>query len=76
MLSQRSAAFLLGLSFQLPPSPFRPHSEPVPRHVLYRGKGLLLFRMLVRGKVFQLLGFFMVAVMVTVMLSAVSRAGF
>lgn len=62
---------LLGLA--LPRSPFasRAPRVPVPKHVLYRGKGMLLVRFLVRAKVFQLLGVFTATLMVSAAMAAV-----
>ncbi|KAF5835405.1 hypothetical protein DUNSADRAFT_7440 [Dunaliella salina] len=56
-----------GMSFHLPNSPFKNSrlGPPVPKLVLYRGRGMLPFRFLVRAKVFQLLGFMTSAVMLT-----------
>lgn len=41
--------------------------------VLYRGKGMYVFRVLVRVKVFQLLGFFAAAMFASAVLTTVRR---
>ena len=43
----------------------------VPLQVLYRGRGMLVFRFLVRMKVFQLVGAFTVAAMLSVVMASV-----
>jgi len=62
------------MKLHLPSNPFAPQPAraPVPKVVLYRGKGMLLFRFLVRAKVFQVAGFFMVAMLLS-MVTSVDR---
>lgn len=69
-----------GLRLQLPSNPFAHRRRaPVPKLVLYRGKGMLLFRFVVRAKVFQLMGFLAAAAFASAVISTVrglaGRAG-
>lgn len=67
IVKRRLGLQLEGMSFQLPNSPFKRSrlGPPVQKLVLYKGRGMLPFRFLVRAKVFQLLGFMTCAVMLT-----------
>lgn len=59
-----------GLRLQLPSNPFAHRRRaPVPKLVLYRGKGMLLFRFVVRAKVFQLMGFLAAAAFASAVIS-------
>ncbi|GFR41397.1 hypothetical protein Agub_g2076 [Astrephomene gubernaculifera] len=59
-----------GLKLQLPSNPFNRKPRPaVQKQVLYRGRGMLLFRFVVRAKVFQLMGFLACAVFASVVLT-------
>ncbi|GIL43372.1 hypothetical protein Vafri_1143 [Volvox africanus] len=60
-----------GLKFQAPSNPFAPRKPrpAVQKLVLYRGRGMLLFRFVVRAKVFQLMGFLACAVFASVVLT-------
>lgn len=62
-----------GVKLQLPESPFAAGrlGPAVPRQILYRGPGLLLFRFLVRAKVFQLAGVFAGCALLMVVFTAV-----
>lgn len=54
------------LHVPLPPSPFTSRrGPPSAKHVLYRGWGMPFFRVVVRAKVFQLLGFFTAAMLLS-----------
>ncbi|PNH01463.1 hypothetical protein TSOC_012647, partial [Tetrabaena socialis] len=59
------------LRLQLPSNPFapRPPRPAVQKLVLYRGRGMLLFRLIVRAKVFQLMGFLACAMLASVALT-------
>ncbi|KXZ56389.1 hypothetical protein GPECTOR_1g345 [Gonium pectorale] len=59
------------MKLQLPSNPFAPRKPRlvVPKLVLYRGRGMLLFRFIVRAKVFQLMGFLACAVFASVVLT-------
>lgn len=58
----------------LPSNPFAYKAKPpVPKEVLYKGKGMLFFRFVVRAKLFQLLGFFTVAMLAGSILTTVSK---
>eukprot|EP00198_Chlamydomonas_reinhardtii_P014202 XP_001703539.1 predicted protein [Chlamydomonas reinhardtii] len=60
-----------GLKLQAPSNPFarRPPRPSVPKLVLYRGRGMLLWRFLVRAKVFQFMGILAAAVFASVVLT-------
>ncbi|GLI68810.1 hypothetical protein VaNZ11_013312 [Volvox africanus] len=60
-----------GLKLQAPSNPFAPRKPrpAVRKLVLYRGRGMLLFRFIVRAKVFQLMGFLACAVFASVVLT-------
>ncbi len=61
-----------GLRLQLPSNPFAARRRtPVAKQVLYRGKGMLLFRFVVRAKVFQLMGFLAAAAFASAVISTV-----
>ncbi|KAG2499164.1 hypothetical protein HYH03_002745 [Edaphochlamys debaryana] len=69
MSTDRASSFD-GLTLQLPSNPFnRKPRVAVPKLVLYRGKGMLFFRFIVRAKVFQLMGFLACAVFASVVLT-------
>jgi hypothetical protein len=63
--------------FQLPSSPFGPRKQrqTVQKLVLYRGRGMLLWRFVVRAKVFQLMGFLAASVFASVVLTQVPGGG-
>lgn len=67
-----------GVHFQLPNNPFSSARKrpPVPRLVLYRGAGMTAFRLIVRAKVFQLVGAFTITMLVSAMLTAVSSQAY
>ncbi|EFJ44750.1 hypothetical protein VOLCADRAFT_94820 [Volvox carteri f. nagariensis] len=66
-----NASPLAGLKLQTPSNPFAPRKPrpTVQKLVLYRGRGMLLFRFIVRAKVFQLMGFLACAVFASVVLT-------
>ncbi|GLC35947.1 hypothetical protein PLESTB_000522100 [Pleodorina starrii] len=71
-LSSSSKASLFdGLKLQAPSNPFAPRKPrpSVQKLVLYRGRGMLLFRFIVRAKVFQLMGFLACTVFASVVLT-------
>lgn len=62
-----------GFKLALPNSPFAAsgrRGRPSPKLILYKGPYLLLFRFLVRGKVFQLLGVFLAAMVIAAAFTA------
>jgi hypothetical protein len=64
-------------SMQLPSNPFTSKPQRIlgPKQVLYRGRGMLFFRFLVRMKVFQLAGAFMVATLFSMAIFSVGGSG-